>query len=224
MKDFRPIFFYALSLVGLVLLTMLFTGLEDLIEDEPLPPPVSLTATTWPATAPAIKGNTQTCSTLAQELALGYSPNKATTNLDDDHLTIFGTVYASDYMTPLPDALVEVWWVDLDNETSPHSPFSSGRTETGETGSPSATHPEITTSFLWNQAKTDATGHYEIKVLKHHQAAPATIHYRVIYRGTCLLSMELELARHSAPDQVEVAKPILQGSIDIALPIPPPTP
>lgn len=223
MKDLRPIFLYALSLVGLVLLTILFTGLEDLIEAEPLLPPANPTARTWPATAPATQANTQACSTPSQEMTLGYIPNKATTiNLNGERLTIFGTVYASDYMTPLPGALVEVWWVNPDSETQPHSPFIWDQAETDAPSSPSSTHPEITTSFLWGQAKTDATGHYEINILKHHQAVLVTIHYRVIYRGDCLLSMEIDLARHTALYQLDAAESILQGPVDIVLPILPP--
>jgi hypothetical protein len=167
---------------------------------EPLPSPtVSVIPVPKPEAFPGAAKLIR-CQALSQPRFFFYSPT-LTVGLPQ-HLLISGTIYASN-LSPLPDALVKIWQNDNNKPRQPIL-FSVSR-------------------------RTDEAGHYEFSIMKPNLTDQAYLSYRVIYQDYCPLEMHLyfmdePLSRPAQPvyAQVEVTGPVLQGPVDIVLPVPAP--
>jgi hypothetical protein len=139
------------------------------------------------------------CQTMSQPRFFFYVPTAKT----GEDLTISGTVYASD-LTPLPGALVEIWQGDVSQVNHPYPPI-----------------------FFGGRLRTDEAGHYELRTTKFTLSGTPYLHYRVTYQDYCLLEMYLHLLVEppTKPDKhivayVQITGPVLQGPVDIVLPVP----
>jgi hypothetical protein len=219
-EDSKSLSFYLFGLAGLILVSVVFTGRIEPPPVEPLPPiPTSPTAT--PTLAEIAQKD---CSTHSVRVIF-YVPDL--TPLEDNRLLISGTVYASDFVTPLPGALIEVW-PGVDN---------------------SPDRPEYPSYLFRDQILTDNAGHYEFSTLKPGRYGIAYFYYQVSYQDDCPVALKLffvddpaqtaaafpEMKRGPhAPvptsslmlmkvdlTQVEPVGPLLRGPVDIVLPVPP---
>jgi protocatechuate 3,4-dioxygenase beta subunit len=229
MNGLKTVIFYLAGLAGLVLITVFFTrGIEPV---EAIPPFMK-TATALAARPTATPSATQIvetgCQTTPGGSASGYIPNTpltttlASPNLKGNRLVISGTVYASDCLTPLADALIEVWHTDAAGQYDREPPYT-----------------------LRGQFRTDVNGRYEFSTIRPgryntgERPGPAHIHIRVSYREDEVLATRLmfaddpylthpssrqqrlivTLSEESGPDGS-----VLYGAFDIIMPVAPPAP
>ena len=142
-----------------------------------------------------------------------------TNRLIDHRLVISGTIYASDFRTPVPQVLIEVWQAPAESLTP--------------------NHPEALRYAFYGWARTDAAGHYKTTILMPGQGAILPLYYRVRYQNRCPLGQQLFLVDDEAGladislastlaklglAQGEPAGPLLRGPVDIVLPVPLPDP
>jgi hypothetical protein len=151
-----------------------------------------------------------------------YHPDPATlANDDQDRLLISGVVYAWDSITPLPGVLIEVWGAEAEGMHDPRADY-----------------------IFRGQFLTDAAGHYKFTTLKPVRQDTPYLNLRASYRAYCPLLIQLHIVADSQPGgvftqkvsppavrsskpffaQVSVTGPVLQGSLDMVLPVPPPVP
>lgn len=142
------------------------------------------------------------CKDLSQPRFFFYAPN--ITAESRNALTLSGTVYSSN-LTPLPDALVEIWQSDTSQVNHPYPPIIFG-----------------------GRRRTDGAGHYELTTTKFTSSGRSFLHYRVTYRNYCPLEMYLHLVIEPRPKpaehivtKVEITGPVLQGPVNIVIPVPP---
>jgi hypothetical protein len=116
-------------------------------------------------------------------------------------LVISGTIYTSD-LHPLSNVLVEVSSADFDQVNSAYPPP------------------------FYRRIRTDKDGRYEVAIMDATWPDWSYLHYRVTYQDSCPLLMHLHLGVEPLPRpskpvyaQVEVTGPVLQGPIDIVLPV-----
>lgn len=221
MEDSKTLLFYLFGLVGLITIAILFTGRIEPPPVEPLlPTPASPTSTPVPAEV-----TQEECSTHTEQVIF-YVPDL--TSMENNRLLISGTVYASDFLTPLPGALIKVWpATDGNPENSQYPPY-----------------------LFRGQILTDAVGHYEFTTLKPGHYGIVYLYYRVRYQDDCLIGLKLffvddpaqaiasfpqmkqvphapvptssPMLRKANLAQVELASPLLRGPIDLVLPVSPP--
>jgi hypothetical protein len=196
---------YIFGLVSLIIsLGVVSQGKPTAVEKLPYPTP---TATPHPNPEPFPgAARLARCQALSQPRFFFYIPSE--TDEAEPYLTITGTIYASD-LTPLPDAAVEIW-----------------RTETEQRESP---YPPPTQLFF----PTDEVGHYQFTTIKPTRPEQAYLHLQFVYQGYCPLLVYLGLVTEPRPKPakqsafakvIEVTGPVLQGPLDIVLPVPPPKP
>jgi hypothetical protein len=142
------------------------------------------------------------CQSMSQPRFFFYVPTIATDI--EKGLTISGTIYSSE-LTPLSKALVEIWQGDVSQVSHPYPPI-----------------------ILGGRVRTDETGHYEFTTTKFTLTEQSYLHYRVTYRDYCPLLMDLHVvvepsSKLAKPTfaQVEVIGPVLQGMVNIVMPVPP---
>lgn len=165
MKDLKTVLFYVLGLAGLIIASVMFTGQVEVVDNE-LTTVTPANQVAWrPAITTPSETNQPDCALTAMSITYSYIPNAPfTTSLappdrKGERLMVSGTLYASNRITPLPGALVEVWQADAEGRY--------GR--------------------LRGQMQTDADGHYEFTTIKpgHYKVdclpMPAHIHYRLSY-------------------------------------------
>jgi hypothetical protein len=141
------------------------------------------------------------CQALSQPRFFFYVPTLSAEA--EKELTISGTIYASD-LTPLPDALVEIWSGQDNPVNHPYSPTLFG-----------------------HRLRTDEAGHYGVISQKLTRSGQTIVTYRVTYQDYCPLLMLLrpltepppKPAKHISP-QVQITGPVLQGAVNIILPVP----
>lgn len=142
------------------------------------------------------------CQALSEPRSFFYvlSP----TSEEGDQITISGTVYTAQ-LTPLADAVLEIWQYD---------PY--------RTGDPYLSPPRA-------YVRTDGEGRYKFAALKPTQPEQANIRYEVVYQDYCPLHLYLHLVTGSdgqplkpdADTQAALTGPVLQGPVDLVLPVPP---
>jgi catechol 1,2-dioxygenase len=218
MEELKTVLFYLLSLGGLIIASMLFTGqVEVEINDLPTPPGVAT-----PTAVAEVK-----CQLTPGYRVPGYLSDAVFTNTlapaewPGERLTISGTVYASDCQTPLPGAIIEIWQPDAEgNYANTHSPILRGR------------------------LRTDSQGQYQFTTIKpghppvgRFGLLPARIHYWVRYQDENPLVTRFFFADDPYLEKVEELTstlithleeqpgpegPFLHGQLDIVLPVEPP--
>jgi hypothetical protein len=225
-EESKTTLFYILALAGLIISSILFTGRIEPLAGE-LAAPASLPDST-PLHPPAVGEDEGNGNQAEAALSLPATDRKAcpltiqktafymtdTSELVDNRLVISGTVYASDFITPMPKVLIEIWQAPA--EISP--------------GPPEALHY---TFYGWS--RTDAAGHYKTTVLRPGQGAILPLYYRVRYQNRCPLGQQLVLVDDEAGlansalasalaklglEPGELAGPLLEGPVDIVLPVP----
>jgi len=219
--EFRTVLFYLLGLVGLIVVSAMFTGqVEVVVNDLPATTPavVVIPTVTGPDTATLTGMGQSDCVPSAMAISYIYSPNAPFTttltppNLKGERLIVSGTVVAADQVTPLPGALLEVWQADAEGQYE----------------------------NLRAQMQTDALGRYQFTTIKpgHYRVdckfLPAHIHYRVSYLDDqplfTLLFFEGDPYLANAPavklthirpltTQAEPNGPVLHTIFNIALPV-----
>jgi hypothetical protein len=228
MERRETILFYLLGFVGLVVVSIFATNRIERVEIRPLPtntPTIVITPqprTTSPETSRI------DCATIPGGITFGYLPDTATLiHMAGDTLTISGTVYARDFVTPLPDVLIEVWRATPEIRDDDFPPF-----------------------ILLKQVRTDSAGRYAFttskpdRIISYYyyrrggEFRPIYFHYRVSYQGNCPASVQLLAADTTSPEndpsgttlprtllekQVKPSDTVLAGPVDMALPISPPT-
>jgi hypothetical protein len=212
-----------LGLVGLIVAVRLFTNPGQPVEIElksaPAPPTIGLLPS---RTIPGPAGRRDGCQNSAQPLRFFYHPDPSTLADDDqDRLLLSGTVYAWDSITSLQGVLIEVWGAEAERMNDPRADY-----------------------IFRGQFLTDAAGHYEFTTLKPVRPDTPYLNLRASYRDYCPLLIQLHLVAASQPGgvftqeapppavrpsktfsaQVIVTGPVLQGSLDMVLPVPPPGP
>lgn len=198
MANFRTSFAYIIALVSLIIaISMVIQRrpVEVVGLSPPLPSPTPLPkAGPFPGAARLAQ-----CQTVSQPRYFFYAPIPAA----GDGLTISGTVYASD-LTPLSGALVEIWPGEVRYRNHPYPPILFG-----------------------GRLHTDEAGHYGFKTTRFRWSEVSYLHYRVTYRDYCPLLMSLHFLREppSKPAEhivakVQVVGPILQGPVNIVMPVP----
>jgi protocatechuate 3,4-dioxygenase beta subunit len=204
MEDSKTLLFYLLSVVGLIVVSILFAGRPEEPGVEPLP--ATAIATKSEVTPSQLENQPKECASPPQKMVIGYIPEMAA--LAGDGLILSGTVYAADFVTPLPGAWIEVWPESMRSQYPPYSPYE--------------------------RFQTDGTGQYEVSIPRPDRDKLNYIHYWVSYPNSCPLLIEVNFIPDPAPgdplsvfpelglEQTEMAGSILRGSIDIVLPIPPP--
>lgn len=221
--------FYLLGVVGLVVVSILSTNQIERVEIRPLPTHTPAIVITPQSTATSPETRRIDCATIPEGITFGYLPDTATlTHLAGDSLTISGTVYARDFVTPLPDVLIEVWRATPESGDEYFLPF-----------------------ILLKQVRTNANGRYSFTIPKpdpriiyyHYYRSwgylPSYFHYQVSYQGHCPSSVQLLSVDSASPEndpsastpprrllirEVKPSDTMLQGSVGIALPVSPPTP
>ena len=160
MEKLRPVMLYIVGLVGLIAASVMVTGHIDGVAGEP-PAPLPVASHAGSPT----NANRSNCVPTAMSISYSYKAGAPFTttlappDLGGERLIISGIVYASNAVTPIPDAVVEVWQAD-----------AGGHYE-----------------YLHAQTRTDAAGHYKFTTIKPGhihvdcQVMPAHIHYRVSY-------------------------------------------
>ena len=228
MEGLKTLLFYLFGLAGLVGVTIFSTSQIERVEIRPLPPHTPTIALTPQSTAASPEIGQIGCALISERIAFGYLPDTATlTSLASDILTISGTVYASDFATPLPEVLIEVWRATPESRYDRFPPF-----------------------ILLKQVRTDAAGRYKFITAKPDhiispysyryggEFLPIYFHYRLTYQGNCPTSVKLLSAETTAPKydssastvpqtllfkRVKPDDTLLQGPVDVALPVSPPT-
>ncbi len=227
MDRFKTVLFYLLALAGLAVASILFTNRNDRLEF-PLPPTFTPTATPRPtATTTSDQAEQSGCVPTPGGSAYGYLPDipfsvdLAPPEVEGERLVISGAIFASDCVTPLPGALVEVWHSDAQGQYDRTPPY-----------------------ILRGKMRADIAGQYEYATIKpsHYNTGsstqPAHIHYRVSYPGydafgTRLLFQDdpyLSESMATSPLAIPLTEregangPVLYGVFDIILPVVPPTP
>jgi hypothetical protein len=204
MTNFKILLLYIVSLISLFMFFgYIHPGEPAQLESLPSPIP-SATPLPRPEPFPGAARFVR-CQDLSKPNFFFYTP--AITTASEKRLTISGTVYTSN-LTPLPNALVELWQGDI-NQVNYSYPLIIFR----------------------GRLRTDEAGHYEFTTTKFTLSAPSYLKYRVTYRDYCPLEMYLHLvveplskpAEHIVA-KVQVVGPVLHGSVDIVLPVPPPVP
>jgi catechol 1,2-dioxygenase len=218
-ENLKTILFYSLGLAGLVLVSVLLTGQIE-VEIGELPPtatpirPPTPTATPQPA-----------CLTTPGGLTHQYRPDAPFTtalappNIPGRRLTISGTAYAADCVTPLPDVLIEVWHPDINGNYDRTRPYT-----------------------FRGKLKTDEQGRYRFSTIKpgythtNQISLPPFIHYRISYQDELVLSTHLFFAGDYFLDEYWSAFPdlvipltervqsdgsTLLGTFDLTIPVPP---
>lgn len=218
MEKQKGILFYLVGLVGLAAISIFFTGrIEIDVRDLP---------TATPTITPTVLAQTE-CQTTPGGVAFGRLPDAPFTttlappDLPGERLVISGTVYASDCVTPLPNALIEVWQADANGQYDRSPPFT-----------------------LRAQMRTDNSGRYEFYTIRpgsydtFNGTRPAHIHYWVSYADNDPLATRLLFADDpyladsnldpalltTLTEEAGPAGPRLRGTFDIVLSVPPPTP
>jgi hypothetical protein len=227
MKGRETILFYLLSVVGLVGVSIFSTNQIERVEIRPLPTHTPAIVITPQPTASSPEPRRIGCATSPRGITFSYLPDTATLpNLAGDFLTISGTVYASDFTTPLPDVLIEVW-------------RATPEVLTMVWGVTPERDDDFPPFILLKQVRTDAAGRYAFTTPKSEDGfLPIYFHYRLSYQGNCPASVKLRVVETTSPEyelsasnlprtllfmQVKPDDTILQSPIDIALPISPPT-
>lgn len=207
-EEAKTTLFYILVLAGLILSSILFTGRIESLVEERSAAPATPTLAKVNATLSLPEVDQKACLISSQKTAF-YRVE--TSLLVNKSLVISGVVYASDFVTPIPDVLIEFWQANF--STPPHY-------------------------ILHTWARTDATGHYQTTILKLGQGNILPLYYRVRYQNRCPLALQLLLVdKRGLADpsltstlaklglaQGEPAGPLLQGPVDIVLPVSPPPP
>jgi hypothetical protein len=212
MEDTKTLLFYLLSIAGLIIVSLLFTSQTEQQEVEP-PQPVPVTSTvTTEVKSLANQPETEQEPCVSTTQTAFYTPDR--THLEGNRLVISGTVYASDFVSPLPNAPVEVSLVVKESYYPPYNAFHA-----------------------WFQ--TDETGYYEATIPKPGHYGIIYLYYRANDQDNCLLTIQLFFIDDAALDdtalvssslmklgleQAEIAGSVLQGPIDIVLSVPPPKP
>jgi hypothetical protein len=208
-EESKTTLLYILALAGLIISSVLFSGRIESPVEEPSAPVIP-TITKINSTLSLPEVDQKACPVTIQKTAL----YRIDTSGLIDRLVISGTVYASDFMTPVSDVLIEIWQAPA--EISP--------------GPPEALHY---TFYGWS--RTDAAGHYKTTVLRPGQGAILPLYYRVRYQNRCPLGQQLVLVDDEAGlansalasalaklglEPGELAGPLLEGPVDIVLPVP----
>ena len=181
--ELKTLFFYLLGLGGLLVVTWLYTTQGDLVEFAPLSTATSQLSVD--PTTTSIANRSTLCSATPSTIKYDYVPDAPNTTtlvpngliLPGSPLIIFGTVYASDCATPLPNALIEVWHADVAGQYDNSLPF-----------------------ILRGQLRTDAKGRYQFTTIKPgrtiigQDTIPANIHYRVSFKAHPPLYTQLFIA------------------------------
>jgi len=235
----ETLLFYLLGLVGLVVVSILSTNQIERVEIRPLSANTPTIVITPQPTATSPETRWIDCATTLRGVTFGYLPDRAIlTHMAGDSLTISGTVYASDFVAPLPDVLIEVW-------------RATPEVLTMVWGVTPESDDDFPPFILLKQVRTDAAGRYEFTTPKPDPTVsyysyqrgggfrPIYFHYRLSYQGNCPSSVQLLSADTASPEyepsasnlprtllfkQVKPAGTMLQSPVDIALPISPPTP
>ena len=106
MEDSKTLLFYLLSFAGLIVVSIMFTGRIEQPEIEAQQPAIVLPTTTKvKSTTNALETDQELCASINQ-MAF-YTPDL--THLEGNRLVISGTLYASDFVTPLSNTPIEVW-------------------------------------------------------------------------------------------------------------------
>jgi hypothetical protein len=239
MKEHESLLFYLLGLGMLVLVLVLVTSQIERVEIQPLPTKTPAKIITPQSITRSPETSRLGCATIPQGITFGYLPDTDTlTHLAGDTLTISGTVYASDFTTPLPDVLIEVWRATPEVLT-----MMWGVTPESDDDFP----PFI----LLKQVRTDAAGRYAFTTPKPDRIIstydyrrggefrPIYFHYRLSYQGNCPSAVKLLAVETTSPEyepsasnlprtlllkQVKPDDTMMQGSVDFALPVSAPTP
>ena len=218
MEGLKTVLFYTLGLAALIVASIVLTRPPQ-VEISQLPP-----ATLDPGLPIATPQTPQQtgCQLTPTSLAIGYLPGAPLTttlvpaNLPGERLMVSGTVYAADEVTPVPNALVEVWQADAEGRYDYPTPLT-----------------------LRARMYIDSEGRYQFITIKpgHYQVGcqfqPAHIHYRVTYLDNqpffALMFFEndpyLAEAQFVEPTSIRplTRQPgtdgvVLQGTFDIVLP------
>jgi hypothetical protein len=188
---------YIFGLVSL-LISLGVVSRGEWIKAEELPSPTpSVTPLPRPEPFPGASRLAR-CQPLSQPKFFFYRPT-LTANIPQ-HLVISGTVYASD-LSPLPNALVEIWQTD---DTQVNQP-----------------------TLFTVSMRTDETGHYEFDLMKPTPSRQIYFHYRVTHRDNCPLVMHLHLLVEPQPRvakhifaQIKITGPVLGGPVDVVMSVP----
>ncbi len=191
---------YLFGLISLAV-SLAIVSQETGVEVKPLPL-IPFPATSLPHTRIVPEASNKVrCQTLSQPRYFFYiSP---ITDEAQPYLTITGTIYASD-LTPLSDAIVKVWQTDPEQMQNPFS------------------------SPIRLYIPTDEAGYYQFTALKPARSEQPYLHLQFVYKDHCPLSLYLHVITESQPKLaeqpafakvVEVSGPVLQGPLDIVLPV-----
>ncbi|HMQ53482.1 MAG TPA: hypothetical protein PKE64_20280 [Anaerolineae bacterium] len=209
-----------LILAGLIVASIQLTGQYE-ADFVPLLSPPPAPSATPPAQPP--------CAPTPADTPFGYLPGAPLTttlappDLPGQHLLIWGLIYASDCVTPLPQALLEVWQAGPDGQYDRDKPFS-----------------------LRGQLRADAAGRYAFTTVRpgsyevNRATQPAHIHFRVSYKDyeprytRLLFADDPHLGKQAevSPELVVsfgrqdrlYRPPVYHGQFNLILPVPPPTP
>jgi protocatechuate 3,4-dioxygenase beta subunit len=221
MAQSKTILVALLILAGLIVASIQLTGQYE-ADFVPL-----LTATPAQRATPTAQAG---CAPTPANGPFGYIPGAppltttlAPLDLPGQRLFIWGTVYAMDCLTPLPEALIEVWQTGPDGRYDRDKPFT-----------------------LRGQVRADAAGRYAFITIRpghydvNRSTQPAHIHFRVSHleyepRFTRLLFADDphlgKLAEVSPELVVSFGRqerldgpPVYHGQFNLVLPVPPPTP
>lgn len=203
MANFKVSFAYIFGLASLII-SLGIASQGKPVETERLPSP---TPSAMPAPKPLPfpgAARLASCQDSSQPRFYFYIPTLK--NDVENSLVISGTVYASD-MSPLPNASVEVSSADFDQVNSAYPP---------------PFHSLI---------RTDKRGHYEVAIMDSTWPDWSYVHYRVTYRNSCPLLLHLHLGAEPLPKPtghivttVQIIGPVLQGPVDIVMPVSPAKP
>jgi len=203
MEDGKTFLLYLFGLAGLITLSILFTGrIEPLEIESPPINPTPMIVVDQPTARPA-QISQKACPTVSQKIML-YMPEMT---IKDQHQVISGTVYASDFVTPLPDIQIDMWQSNREGQASPYFPPYH---------------------IFHERFPTDAAGHYEFTIQKSELYDIIQLHYRVRDQAHCPLTLQLLLVTEpnltntllTLPPLGKPAGPLLRGPIDIVLPVP----
>jgi hypothetical protein len=212
MEDSKTLLFYLLSVVGLIVVSILFTGRPEEPGIDPLP--ATAIATKNEVTPSQSENQPEVCASSPQKLVIGYIPERAA--LTGDSLLLSGTIYAADFITPLPDLWVDIWLAPARSQEAPYYPLAN---------------------MFYKRFQTDGTGQYQVTIPEPDRYNLDQVRYWVNDPNDCRLLIELTFILESAPGdpasaspkpmklgqaQTEIAGSILRGPIDIVLPVPPP--
>lgn len=197
MLNVKTLIPYLFGLVSLVVSLGIVNQVEPMAAQLPSPIP---TATPLPKPEP-FPGAARLvrCQEVSQPRFFFYIPTL--TPDEPPHLTLSGTVYAPD-LSPLPNALVEIWQKD---------------------------NTQVNEPILFTvSTRTDETGYYEFNIKKPTPSKHIYFHYQVAHRDYCPLFIDLHVlleppskpAKHIVP-QVQVVGPVLQGPVNVVMPLPP---